>query len=83
MAKLTKAFRSELRSVLADCERARDYLLSDRTAVCLVRPIATTTEDYTRAKDGRVLVEVAKEYGSDLCRLDAAIGRLSSFLVHH
>ena len=83
MAKLTKSDRSELRAVLADWERARDYLMWDRMAVCMVRPAATTTEDYTRAKDGRVLCEVVKDYGSDLCRLEAAINRLSSFLVHH
>lgn len=80
--RLTKKAREELRAILRNAERAREYIHSDRVAVCRRDTQATTTRHYTRA-DGSVLYEVERAYGSDLVGLDVAIDRLASFLATH
>jgi hypothetical protein len=83
MAKLTRKQESALRGALNHLQAARDYIFSDRHTVCTVDKQATTTLHYTRASDDRVLYEVAREYGSDLCRIDTALGALLRFLDTH
>ena len=79
--KLTRKQRAALESVLYDAERARAYIFSDDTAVAHVQKQATTTRDFTRKADGRVLYEVEKAYGSHLCGLPDAVEKLKAFLA--
>ena len=80
MAKLTKVQRRTLERVLHDLRRAVCYIDRPDTAVCAVKSQATTTLDFTRASDTRVLYEVRKEYGSDLCGATTALGELERFI---
>lgn len=76
--KLTRKQVRELETALHDARRARAYIMAPHVAVAH-RSKGTTTLDYTRA-DGAALYEVEREYGSDLCGLDACIARLERFL---
>lgn len=77
MARLTKQQRASINRAIYHLHAVRDYLFSDRTAVCHVDSMATTTDHYQRP-DGRILYEVEKHYGSDLCRLETALATLKS-----
>lgn len=78
---MTKKLRAELLSILSDAERAQAFIVSERIAVCRVEDNATTTLHYTRAfvpgidkpGDAKPLYRIAKDIGSDLCRLPNAI----------
>ena len=80
--KLTRKQRGAIEEVLLHAERAAKYLFSPRIAIARVSSVtfATTTLDFTRQSDGRVLYEVEKEYGSDLTGLPAAIRHLQAIL---
>ena len=90
MAKLTKALRSDLGRVLVDLKRAQEYIDSDRIAVCARSDKATTTLHFTRSyvpgldrseADVRPLTVMAKDIGSDLCRLREAIRSVERILM--
>ena len=80
--RLTNKARTELRAVLRNAERAREYIHADHIAVCRRGP-ATTSLHYSRSKDGAGMYEVERNHGSDLCGLDVAIQKLGSFLATH
>jgi hypothetical protein len=69
MAKLTKSQRRQIERALYNADRAAAYLLQESTVVASRRSMATTTLDYVRPGDGKVMCEVAKEYGSNLTGL--------------
>ncbi len=77
---LTKADRRSIEYALRNAERALAYLRGDRVAVCVRKPVATTTLDYTR-QDGAVLYEIDKAHGSDLVGIDNAIAELAAILA--
>lgn len=94
MAKLTRAQRKAAEGALASLDRAVEYLMSDRVAVCLRRGAATTVLDFTRnpvpeacqtETDRRLghyaLTEVAKDIGSELCLFRDAQRHLRSLLI--
>ena len=84
MAKLTKKDRAALESVLQNAERAERYIMREDIAVCRVgKQPATTTREFTRSCDDRKLYEVERAYGSDLCGMQTAIGKLRDFLRSH
>ena len=80
MAKLTKLQRRTIQTALDHAQAAFSYVMSDRTAVCAVMEHASTTRHFSRICDARVLYEVEKEYGSNLCRLAASIKTLQDML---
>ena len=80
--KLTKKATRELEAVLRGVDRARDYIMNDRIAVCRRDKLASTALHYTR-DDNAALLEVAKEYGSDLCMLGTAQKQLLEFIASH
>lgn len=82
MAKLTRRQRSGLEAVAADLARAIGYVRDQRMALCTVRGAATTTLDFTRQADDKVIYEVDKEIGSNMTGLSMASARLSAFLDH-
>lgn len=84
---MTNKLRKQLLAVLTDMERAQAYVASDSVAVCRYSAQATTTLHYTRAmvpaidrSEPRPLMVMAKDIGSDLCRLPAAISALKACL---
>ena len=79
MAKLTKKDAAELIRIITQAERAQNYILSDRIAVCTRDRLASTTLHYSRA-DGASLFEVAKDIGSEFCLLSTAIRNLKQFV---
>ena len=79
MARLAKKQVAELRTIIGHAKAAHDYIFDGHGAVCRRGGVATTTLHYTRP-DGTVLYEVAKECGSDLCRLNTALARLLDFV---
>lgn len=80
MAQLTRVQTRTIEHALRAAERARTYIMSEHTAVC-VRSHGTTTLDYIRPSDGAALYEVERAYGSDLTGLDEAIHTLRLALV--
>lgn len=80
MAKLTNKQYEQLAQIKYHLNRASRYLLNDSTAVAHRSDRSTTTLDYVRALDGKVLYEVQKEYGSDLCGIWDAIKKLDLFM---
>lgn len=80
MAKLTKKQQKELAGILATLKRGMEYVYSEHTAVCHVSSFASTTLHYTRKMDDRILYEVEREYGSELCYLKEAAKRLERFI---
>jgi len=80
MSKLTKLQRRAIERALYHAQRAQKYIADNRTAVARVDNTATTTLHYTR-QDGRILYEVAKDIGSDLCGLPDAIRELEQLLI--
>lgn len=72
MARMTRVQRRDIERALYHVKRAAAYINRPDTAVAKVDNMATTTLHYTRA-DGRVLYEVAKDIGSDLCGLSDCI----------
>ena len=93
MAKFTKKQQADIAAALADVTRALDYPMSDRVAICSRSAQATTTLHFTRAPipevlqtaDSRrlgdyALQEMAKDIGSDLCRLGEARRKLQAML---
>ena len=81
MAKLTKDQTRRLEGVLHDIRRALVYIQSPRTVVCSADTHATTTLHYTCPGKPGALYPVNKEYGSDLCGLEAAADELAMFLA--
>ena len=81
--KLTKKAKRELDAVLTKLLRANSKLYSDQVAVCLVQKQSTTTLDFTREKDNRVLYEINKEYGSEICFYNDVANKLCRFIDSH
>jgi hypothetical protein len=81
MSKLTRAQRATLSAALGHIAAARDYIMGERTAVCAVASAATTTLHYTRPIDGRILYEVERSYGSNLCQINTGIAALERLLA--
>lgn len=81
MAKLTKGQRAQVDRALYHAKRARAYLFDVDTAICRRCTWASTTLHYTRIDVPGGILEVAKEYGSDLCGLDDAIKELEQFCM--
>jgi hypothetical protein len=94
MAKLTRKQRTHLNTILHDAQRALDYIMSEDVAVARRSRRAGTSLDYTRAplspeaaaalrvpEDGGALSIVAKDAGSHLCGLPAAVNSLRAFLA--
>lgn len=79
--KLTRKQRAALTRAVEHAERASRYLFRESTAICHVRNCATTTLDFTRQRDERVLCEVEKHYGSDLTGLGESIKMLRAFIA--
>jgi len=78
MARLTKQQKATVFRAIQHLESVRDFLLDDRVAVCHVCSAHTTTDQYSRQIDERILCETEKHYGSDLCRLETALATLKS-----
>ncbi len=71
---LSKKQQLDLDEILRHANRAMDYLLRQDIAICRARNgLPSTTLDFTRPSDDRVLYEVEKTYGSDLCGLHDVI----------
>ena len=81
MGTMTKKDRRAVETALDDAERAFAYIHRDDVAVCRVGSEATTSIHYSRKMDGRVLYEVERGYGSDLCRLEECIKALRRLLA--
>jgi len=78
--KLTNKAKKELNIALQHLKRSFDYIHSPDIAVARRKSSRTTTEDYWRLGDGKALIEVNKQCGSDLCGLEDAIFHLSNFI---
>lgn len=79
MTKFTRKQVREIELALENLKSARDYIMQRDIAVCRRVEKATTSLHYKRA-DGRVLYEVEKTYGSELCQLEGGISRLEQIL---
>lgn len=86
---ITRKLRAELLRVLTDMQRTQAFIASDTIAICRIDDNATTTLHHTRAyvpavdrseRDAKPLYRIAKDIGSDLCRLPDAIRALKSIL---
>ena len=77
---MLKRERRRLEGILSDLKRGQDFLMRDRTEVCIHQSVKTTTLDYTNDQGTAVLASIDKEIGSPLAMLHIGIGNLSRFL---
>lgn len=83
MGNLTQKDRRTLEHALDRAKAARDYIMSERIALCKVDTLASTSMHFTRGYDSRILYEIERSYGSQLVGLEDAIKILSNFLESH
>ena len=95
MAKLTRKQRAHLESVLRDLKRGHEYLMREDVAVARRESRPSTSLAYVRADlsesaaealrvpaKGDALSPVAKDCGSHLVGIGAALSSLEAFLAH-
>jgi len=85
MAKLTRKQTRELESLVSLLHRANRKLYGDRYAVCMVindpPHVKPRVDQFTREIDDRVLNEVTREYGSEICFYKDVVRRLELFIT--
>lgn len=78
---MTQKDAKKLFAVLSDLQRGIDFLCQDRVHVC-TESRGTTTLDM-KHPSGKFIMEINKEYGSDLCLLFNAKKKLHDFICTH
>lgn len=81
MAKLTKRQLNELTSILRDLKKVKSFILSAETKVC--RDTRLTNPDNYSNSNGKTVVPIDKEIGSELVHLSGSIVNLDMFVSDH
>lgn len=81
--KLTKQAVKELSRIIEHLNRAHSYIQGPDLAICHKGNYASTTDHYTRDKDKTTLLEVNKDYGSNITGLEMGLSHLKRFVETH
>jgi len=80
MSKLTKTQIKEIQIIIDKMERANKILYSDKITVCKTENKATTNLHYTRNADDKIIYEINKEVGSEICFYNDCLSKLKYFI---